>query len=250
MYLAIALVDYLDLKGNLQTTKVISNQNNRNGSVNNLEDIFPGGNKESLPGTGSPGAHLLSNCKVRTTEEHASYFQSEQDMIEFKFDHTEVPLLPVYDYTMGLYNLILPVNFALTELSISTPAAELNGDTVEQEPFQYSILWDKHYRTQLVRMELRSEKGSVSFTVKGKARLALQDDPVPPLKSTKISEDIIKNIDLWGFDQQAKEIVLHDLEQKIDWLKVKPNFFGLALNYYQIIRDATDLLKARLQQRG
>jgi hypothetical protein len=243
----ITLVDLFDLGGLLQTTRIISDQNEvkpipGDDGVDSQDEM-----KEHDEDRGGFGICNLPGCKVSTVEKQMKNFTSETDFLEFQIEHLMIPLFPKSNQTVGYYHLLLPVNFELTELLCGNPTVIPGSDEV-LPGYAFDIFWDKTCRMHMLKLTFEAENGWASFMIRGKAKLFLKENLVPTFRDVKVSDDIIGQIDIGDHDKQAKEIVLRNLCRKIDWLNVKPNFFGLPLNNRWMIEKAINHLQERLQK--
>lgn len=260
MYLDGVMIDYLDPDGGLTTWNVRPNESSDSVVVDKLTDIVSG--KGDGRDAGGVRIYNSDSCVITKHETHLRRVSSDDHTLSFQFEHIGVPL------TRGLYHLVLPVGFRLTEFRVIDPydyyrnqmltLDELSvgapGEMVHEENFeehdelQHTLNWDTVCNTQLARMEMRSNHGSFSFIISGEAELYEPSNPEGRYVSCHAVEDAVGAMfHLPGpqdfLDEGGQERLSEDLAGKIDWIVLQPQIFGIGVNLNAIIEDAIERFK-------
>lgn len=246
MYLEVAVIDYLNVDGKLTNFNIAPKDLNSHVIV---ESLSIAQRLRSSPNKSLGGTMIYNSdqCKIRKIETQLRTFTqtSTSNIISFQFNHKNLPLGPSNRGNGGLWNFLLPPRWRLRDLKVVDPY----DNTSEKRELRYSVFWDEEYDTQMIEMELRSNRGSFSFEVMGTMSLIDTDEsevPYVPSFTTSNAVEKLENIRI--LDNGGKLILASHLAEKAKWFELKPNFFGIGLNINAII-ESIDSYIARLTER-
>ncbi|GIO22272.1 hypothetical protein [Oceanobacillus sp. J11TS1] len=250
MYLEVAVIDYLNIDGKLTNFNIIPKDLNSHVIV---ESLSIAKRLRSSPNLSVGGTMIYNSdqCQIRKMETQLRTFTqtSSSNIVSFQFNHKNLPLGPSNRGNGGLWNFLLPPRWRLRDLKVVDPYDNTSEIMSEKREFRYSVFWDKEYDTQMIEMELRSNRGSFSFEVIGTMSLIDTDEPeLPYVPSFTTSNAVEKLEDMRILDNGGKLILASQLAEKAKWFELKPNFFGIGLNLNAII-ESIDSYIARLNER-
>lgn len=240
MYLELFKIDFLDLEGKI-TSFTLTPQKNKNGTNKVRVDSVVEYRGAKVQNTKVFGSYIIYNyndCNLEKTETPPNinfYFDKKENSICFEYRHMYIPLRSSARGYVGLWNLILPAGWRITELYLSDPF-DKNKDVKKKKQFNHKLYWDKQNHIQSIEMELRSVRGSFSFIVKGKAINI--SNIIEPTKENLIPSDE----DNYGFGTLEDISLSHSKGEGIirylqnnNLLELKPNIGGLGVNINEII---------------
>lgn len=239
MYLEVAVIDYLNINGQLTNFNITPQDIHSYVVVESLTSVqrLRSNPKLSIGGT---MIYNSEQCQIRKLETQLRTFTyaSTSNVVSFTFNHKKLPLGPSNQGYGGLWNFLLPPHWRLRDLKIVDPYDNSSEIMSEKKEFRYSVYWDEEYEIQMIEMELRSNRGSFSFEVIGEMSLIDTDESeinyVPSL-TTRRSVEKLERIRI--LDKGGKFILASQLADKAKWFELKPNFFGIGLNINSIIQS-------------
>jgi hypothetical protein len=250
MYLEVAVIDYLNVDGQLTNFNITPKDLNSHVIV---ESLSIAQRLRSSPNLSVGGTMIYNSvdCQIRKIETRLRTFTqaSTSNIVSFQFNHKNLPLGPSNRGNGGLWNFLLPPRWRLRELKVVDPYDNTSEIMSEKREFRYSVFWDEEYDTQLIEMELRSNRGSFSFEVIGTMSLIDTDESevlYVPSFTTGNAVERLENIRI--LDNGGKQILAYQLADKAKWFELKPNFFGIGLNINAIIKSI-DCYIANLTER-
>lgn len=250
MYLEVAVIDYLNVDGKLTNFNITPKDLNSHVIVESLSIAQRLRSSRNL----SVGGTMIYNsdqCQIRKIETQLRTFTqtSSSNIVSFQFNHRNLPLGPSNRGNGGLWNFLLPPRWRLRDLKVVDPYDNTSEIMSEKREFSYSVFWDEEYDTQMIEMELRSNRGSFSFEVIGTMSLIDTDESeVHYVPSFTTGNAVEKLEDIRILDNGGKLILASQLAEKAKWFELKPNFFGIGLNINAII-ESIDSYIARLTER-
>ncbi|WP_283152159.1 hypothetical protein [Guptibacillus hwajinpoensis] len=250
MYLEVAVIDYLNVDGQLTNFNITPKDINSHVVV---ESLSTAQRLRSNPNLSIGGSMIYNSeqCQIRKLETHLRTFThaSTSNVVRFNFNHKNLPLGPSNRGHGGLWNFLLPPRWRLRDLKVVDPYDNTSETMSKKKEFRYSVYWDEEYDIQMIEMELRSNRGSFSFEVIGEMSLIDTDESeilyVPSL-TTRNSVEKLEGIRI--LDMEGKVILASQLADKAKWLELKPNFFGVGLNINAIIQSIDSYI-AKLTER-
>ncbi|QNK46587.1 hypothetical protein H7F28_14510 [Brevibacterium sp. PAMC23299] len=193
MYLKLVKTDFITAEGELNTLTLEPNtaEHIRVDRAAEFRDLQSVKNKV----VGGTVIYNLDECELKDpARKIMSLFHSNSNEISFTYDHKNIPLGKEV-WEKGIWNLILPQGWRLTELHVVCPYRPKNAKSIEERrSFQYTVTWDQINQMQLVEMELSTgrKERTFSFIVSGKA---CKVDSAP-ITQQYIPSQIKDNIDL------------------------------------------------------
>lgn len=250
MYLEVAVIDYLNVDGKLTNFNITPKDLNSRVIV---ESLSIAQRLRSRPNKSFGGTMIYNSdqCKIRKIETQLRSFTqtSTSNIVSFQFNHKNLPLGPSNRGNGGLWNFLLPPRWRLRDLRVVDPYDNTSEIMSEKREFRYSVYWDEEYDTQMIEMELRSNRGSFSFEVMGTMSLIDTDESeVHYVPSITTGNAVEKLEDIRILDNGGILILASQLAEKAKWFELKPNFFGIGLNINAII-ESIDSYIARLTER-
>ena len=170
MYLKLVKTDYITTEGELNTFTVEPNSTEhiRLDRATEFRDLKPVKKKV----VGGTVIHNLDDCrKTEPAQKIMSQFRNDSNEISFTYDHLNIPLGKEI-WEKGIWNLILPQGWRLTELHFVCQFRPKNATSIEERrSFKHTVTWDQNKQIQLVEMVLstRRKERTFSFIVSGKA---------------------------------------------------------------------------------
>lgn len=242
MNLDIVIIDFLSIDGKFTNYRILPNQGRRV-LVDRLPDVYRSRAQNDV-NIGGTRIYNSSECSIDEYQTRIRDFalDAEKQTIKFQFEHKGIPIGPSRNAHGGLWNLILPPGWKLTQLYIVDPYDSSVEEIEQKKPFKYEVYWDTECDTQLIEMELRSGRGSFSFIVKGEASL-FNIDGTEFISSSETSYGVEKINDNNLIDRNGSKLLSEKLNKVANWLELKPNFFGLGINVNQIIKDSIEEFK-------
>lgn len=233
MYLNIMVIDVLKDEGFLDTYRFIPKDQGNQIVIDRLKDIHTDVKGNSNKDIGMNRIYNSNKCElVYTCCQIQNYKKCTSDnSVEFNMEHMHIPVGMGGGYA-GMYNLIIPIGYRLTEIYIVDPYDTKNKDIKKKKSFRFKTTWDKEKEVQLVEMELTSRRGSFSFWVYGKIIPFRQTEEL--YHPSEIVENIISfepNIDEWLFDKEIKKTFLQKIK---DSIILEPNFNGVGINFKKL----------------
>lgn len=200
MHLDIVLIDSLTPDGVLTNFRITSKVKSRSVQIDRYRDIHPDRFGKELD-IGSVRIHNSEDCFIFRTDTRLRAFQSVNNGYSFQFEHMNIPLGPIKNDHYGFYNLIFPPGFRLINFKMVDPYDDKHSEVDQKRGFQYSVIWDKECKVQLIEMQLHSNRGSFSFIAKGNVVLVYSSNEQEFIKAEEsdwrvsqiINLDILKN---------------------------------------------------------
>ncbi|MBK5347009.1 MULTISPECIES: hypothetical protein [Bacillus] len=239
MYLEVAIIDYLNVDGKLTNFNITPKDLNSHVIVESLSNAQRLRRSPNF----SVGGTMIYNsdqCQIRKIETQLRTFTqtSSSNIVRFQFNHKNLPLGPSNRGNGGLWNFLLPPRWRLRDLKVVDPYDNSTEIMSEKREFRYSVFWDEEYDTQMIEMELRSNRGSFSFEVIGTMSLIDTDESkVHYVSSINTSFAIEKLENIRILDKGGKHMLSSQLAEKAKWLELKPNICGIGLNINEIIES-------------
>lgn len=239
MNLDLVLIDTLTPDGVLTSFKITPQNELHRVVIDRYRDIYPDkfGNEIDLGGTRVYNSEV---CSIFRTDTKLRSFSLKNNTISFQFEHMGIPLGPSSQAHGGLYNFLLAPGFRLNSFRIVDPYDKREGIT-EKRQFRYETIWDEESRTQLVEMDLSSNRGSFSFIVHGSA--VLVDTPGEHnFVESQISDSGVRIASNWHVDNyllpgKEKSQLTNIIADKLDWVELKPNICGVGVNLNEILKS-------------
>ena len=248
MYLDIVIIDILDPDGVLRTYKIRPKESGHKVVIDRLRDIYPEKYDDDDLDLGGARIYNSSSCIVERQTARLRSFDAKDSQISFQFEHMGIPLGPSRQAHGGIYNFLLSPGWRLTEIYVSDPYDKKRKHIKNKRQFSYSIEWDTECNVQLIDMQLRSGRGSFSFVIAGVAELIGEEKK--EFVEAHESDWVVSNIvDNHLIDKDGKAILAQDIAEKSDWLELKPNIFGIGINFNEIIKDSIASFKRKVQGR-
>lgn len=250
MYLEVAVIDYLNVDGKLTNFNITPKDFNSHVIV---ESLSIAQRLRSSPNLSVGGTMIYNSdqCQIRKMETQLRNFTqtSTSNIASFQFNHKNLPLGPSNRGNGGLWNFLLPPRWRLRDLKVVDPYDNTSEIMSEKREFKYSVYWDEEYDTQMIEMELRSNRGSFSFEVIGTMSLIDTDESevyYVPSFTTSIAVEKLEDIRI--LDNGGKLILASQLAEKAKWFELKPNILGIGVNINAII-ESVDSYISRLTER-
>lgn len=250
MYLEVAIIDYLNVDGNLTNFNITPKELNSHVIVESLSNIQRRRNDSNL----SIGGTLIYNsnqCQIRKLETQLRILNNTEtsNIVSFQFNHINLPLGPSNKGHGGVWNFLLPPHWRLRELKVINPYDKSSEVLEGKKEFRYTVYWDEASSTQMVEMELRSNRGSFSFEVIGIMSFIDTDEQNTNYIQCKITNYAVERLEnIRIMDSEAQNIVSSQLAEKVKWLELKPNFFGLGININEIL-ESIDTFRNKINNR-
>lgn len=244
MYIDIVIVDYLDIDGVLYSYKITPKFRRERVRIDRLIDIDPDFRTGPEIDVGGLRIYNSESCSIVLDKTKLRTVSIMNDVINFQFEHMGIPTHG------GYYNLLLPPNFRLIDIHLVDPYDRKHEKIEDKKHFQYNVYWDKSCSTSLVTMQLRTVRGSFSFIAKGSAKIF---DPTKEkgqfLSCDETEYGIASVLNIHILDDKARKILSEKIAEKVDWIVLKPNIFGIGVNLNQIIKDAVKSFKKKIRER-
>ena len=140
-----------------------------------------------------------------------------------------------------MYYFVGPFDYRATRLFVSDPYDKKTADDYQRKQFQHSVYWDTQFQSQMVELGLRSSRGTFSFHLGGVFGL---HDASAAFVPANEGEGVLKRVvEDWNLRGGGDRAIKRDLSEKLEWLHLKPNVFGIGANLNQILKDLIGFLK-------
>lgn len=204
MFLDILICEFLKQNGELDTLMFKPRAGTWGSSVvvDHRYDIDP---RFKRPGSFDMGPFRIyaqgEYCDVHQlrTRLDASRFRcsSDRQHIEFSIEHLGIPVGSIKESRHGYYSVVFPQGYSLTDLHVLDPYR------VGHE-FERHVLWDTKRQRHVVQVELRSGRGSFSFSLSAQLR---RSDGSNSFQSTdRTVEDVVDELG-WGAWQGVPNVI-------------------------------------------
>jgi hypothetical protein len=245
MNLDIVLIDSITPDGVLTSFKITPKEQHRQVLVDRFRDIYPERFAEEMD-LGGTRIYNSQECLVVRSDSRLRSIHTRGSEFSFQFEHMGIPIGPSRESHGGIYNLVLPPGFRFTDFRIVDPYDKAHAEITEKKQFHYIVVWDRECKVQLVEMDIRSNRGSFSFIANGTA--VLVDTPgehqyVPSDESEWRISNITGHYLLSG---DAKKALAKQLAEKMDWIDLKPNIFGIGININEIVKSCMRVFRRKL----
>lgn len=245
MNLDIVLIDTLTPDGVITSFKITPKYQYQRVLIDRYRDIYPDrfGNELDLGGV---RIYHSQDCSILRTDTRLRSFEADDHKFSFQFEHMGIPIGPSRDAHGGIYNLVLAVGFRLTDFRIVDPYDHTHEDISHKKEFKYSVIWDQECRVQLVEMYLRSNRGSFSFIAQGSAVLADSPGEHNFVQSEEYDWKVSDLISHHMLRDQGKKVLAKEIAEKVDWIDLKPNIFGIGININNILKDCLKVFSRKV----
>lgn len=152
MYVALVIIDYVSMNGNIIST-YINSKDNRPIVIDSALNIDCSYKiKENLD---------IGNIRIYNFNDeyyNISVYKSKiktkhtENIIELEFFHKNISFLPAFPYTVGYYNIIFEKNFSLSKFSVSG--------------YDPRIFWDNKTHSHVITTEIKNESSHVDLHIK------------------------------------------------------------------------------------
>lgn len=239
MYLEVAIIDYLNVDGKLTNFNITPKELNNRVIIESLSNIQRRRNNPNLL-VGGTMIYNSNQCQIRKLETPLRILNNAENpnIISFHFNHIKLPLGPSNQGHGGMWNFILPPRWRLRDLKVINPYDKSSEVLEEKKEFKYTVHWDEASNTQMVEMELKSNRGSFSFEVIGTMSLIDTDEQnINYVQSyiTNYAVERLENIRI--MDTEGQKMLSSQLAEKAKWLELKPNIAGIGLNINAILES-------------
>lgn len=233
------MIDYLNVDGKLTNFNIRPKDLSSHVIVEQLSNVYRS-RSDSIFSVGGTIIYNSHQCQIRKQETKLrSVIQAPaQNVFSFQFNHMHLPLGPSNTGHAGLWNFLLPPRWRLRDLKVVNPYDNTSETMIEKKEFMYTVYWDEVSSTQMVEMELRSNRGSFSFEVIGTMSLIDTDgEEVGYTESiiTNYAVERLENIRI--IDSEGQAMLSSHLAEKAKWLELKPNIAGFGLNINAILES-------------
>ncbi|MED2688629.1 hypothetical protein [Bacillus toyonensis] len=250
MYLEVAIIDYLNVDGKLTNFNIVPNELNSHVIVESLANIQRSRSNSNLL-VGGTMIHNSSQCQIRKLETQLRISNPipSSNIVSFQFNHRNLPLGPSNKGHGGVWNFLLPPRWRLRDLKVINPYDNSSEVMTEKKEFRYTVYWDESSSTQMVEMELRSNRGSFSFEVIGTMSLVDTDEKGTNYVQSNITNYAVERLEnIRIMDSEGQNKVSSQLAEKVKWLELKPNIAGIGLNI-QAILESIDSFRNKINGR-
>ena len=248
MNLDIVLIDTLTPDGVLSSFKVTPKHQHQRVLIDRYRDVYPDkfGEEVDLGGT---RIYNSQECSILRTDTRIRAFDEQEHGFSFQFEHMGIPVGSSREARAGIYNLVLAPGFRLVDFRIVDPYDQKHEDIRQKKQFRYNVIWDKECKVQLVEMDLRSTRGSCSFIAQGST--VLVDLPVDhDYVEADDSDWRISNLTShYMLGEDGKKALANELAQKVDWIDLKPNIFGIGININEILKGCFKVFRRKVEER-
>lgn len=245
MNLDVVVIDILLHDGTLHSYYIKPVNEKERVVIDRLADIFPEYFPEDSKDFAGIRIYNSSNCNISYFKSRIrSFRRDDKGRIKFCFEHKGIPVGPSKKGHGGIYNFILAPEWRLINLFVSDPYDSSTNDIEQKRQFRKNIYWDTDCKTQLVEMQLRSGRGTFSFTVSGtmtnhethSSCSSCQCQEGEGYLSQTANSSLLKY--LAGEDGTEKCFL--DIIEKIaenNYVMLKPNIHGVGLDINAIIKE-------------
>lgn len=244
MNLDVVLIDTISPDGGMSTFRITPKLAHQRVLIDRYRDIQPDhfGDEIDIGGT---RVYNSAECSLVRADSRLRAFHQQDHGFSFQFEHMGVPVGPTREGHAGQYNLVLPIGFRLTDFRIVDPYDTKHDDVRQKKLFQYSVVWDKECRVQLVEMTLRSNRGSFSFIVHGSATLVDAESTQEFVKADESEWRVSSLTNHYMLKEEGKRVLATELGRKLDWLHLKPNILEIGLNLNAILTSCHEAFKKK-----
>jgi hypothetical protein len=249
MYLKILLIDYFSPDGVLTSYRAFPKYGGTPAVViDRLADLR--GRPFSREDFDVGGARIYNSDKVEIVRSSTQIrsFQIDRDRgeISFTLEHMGVEVGYSRNAEGGMYYFVGPFGSRGTRLFVSDPYDKKTDDDYQRKQFQHSLYWDTQFQSQMVELGLRSSRGTFSFRLGG---TFAQHDSSAQFVSASEHEGVLKRVvEDWTLCGGGDRAIKRDLSEKLEWLHLKPNVFGVGANVNQILKDVIGFLKRETKE--
>lgn len=239
MIIDIILIDLLGPNGVLDTYKIRPKGDAVDLTIDRYSDVLPERFSDDDLDIGGTRLYNATHSSIeRIRSRLKSFTQRGDNFFSFQFEHMGIPLGPSQQGVSGIYNLVLPSEWRCSELYISDPYDKQHDEIKKKKQFQHSVIWDPKCSTQLIEMQLRSRRGSFSFIVTGSASHIGGPPPATPYVASEERYGAVSQIPFeLPPDPKITRQDADELAGGFKYIDLKPNFFGLGINFNKIIKD-------------
>jgi hypothetical protein len=167
----------------------------------------------------------------------------------FQFEHMGIPVGSGNRGHGGIYNFVLPPGWQFKSLKVVDPYDKKNSALELKKEFRYRVIKDTSCDTSMVDMTMNSGRGSFSFVTIGQAFLSsstLETQSEMRVEEGEFAVNSLSRVQLLDSDGQSR--LSQELANKADWLELKPNIFGVGVNFNEIIRDMINKFKKKVER--
>jgi len=249
MNLDIVMIDQLDPTGRLITYRATPARDGGRVLIDRIRDIDRRVHDPEAADIGNVRIYNSARCEVSHSVCKPASFRADPNMPLFfiRFEHMGIPVGKSSEGHGGVYGFLLPVGWRCRTLYVSDPYDKTQADEAMKKQFRRNVLWDPETQSQVVEIELRSNKGSFSFFPGCSASLVRADPPETVYVEAEECENTVSACCgmLGHLDRDARGPLLNRISQGANWLHLKPNLFGLGLDLNKILGD----MVARFQRK-
>ncbi len=229
--LSIVLTDFMDIEGILKTYRFIPTNQYNKVVVDRLGDICADVKGNTDKDIGLLRIYNSDKCQLLSTKCKINNFSYNLGQISFGFEHMYIPVESSNYGSCGFYNFILPIGYRLTELHIVDPFDKKNRDIKEKKHFKYDVFYDSEKKLQVVQMQLRSNRGSFSFYLTGRADMKNDNADFIDYKNQNIYLD--DDLREFFFDEEIKKSFWKHLKESVI---LEPSFNGIGIDLKKLFR--------------
>ncbi|MCB9365685.1 MAG: hypothetical protein H6506_04890 [Calditrichaeota bacterium] len=246
MNLDIVLIDIVNIDGTLSSIQVRPRNSDSRVQIDRYRDIHPDRYHDEVD-IGGNRIYSSSNCTITEIRTNLKSIKLVDNKLGFHFEHMHVPIGPSREAHGGIYNLVLPIGWRLSNFGIVDPYDTSTDDIQRKRQFQYRCYWDKKYLAHLVEMDMRSGRGSFSFIVWGDAALRSKSDD-RAFDCYEVEDVIARTSSPWIVDEEGKKQLASTIAKRLDWLELKPSFYGIGVDVKKMLGKLIEELKNTLRK--
>lgn len=229
MYVAIVLLESIDITGKLSTLIIKHKDNISNVIIDRIQDIVPDtiSRENEIQNT---IIYNIDECNINSiTSKPRSFSSIDNEEIKFKIGHSHIPLLPNLDYTFGFYTFILPKGFKFTKLSVT----KTSNNFEEINEVSYKLKLDQKTEVQILEIPLRSRRSFFSLNIDAEAKYSpgIENISGEFIDFKVVDELLTSNIGNDSFGRLTKRL----LDETNSVIDLRPNLFGIGINFNALI---------------